>query len=136
MAKQQQYDQLFVDTALRSSQMSFCTRLQVGAVLVKDNRIIANGWNGTLPGKPNSCECEDGSTSEFVLHAEQNLISYCARKGIPTEGTTLYITHSPCKTCSKLIAAVGITSVIFQSYYKDTDGIEFLQDCNISVTKA
>lgn len=118
------------------AKQSQCKRKQVGAVLARDGRILATGYNGTLPGKPNSCECEDGSTSEFVLHAEQNLISYCARKGIPTEGTTLYITHSPCKTCSKLIAAVGIVSVIFQDYYKDIDGIEFLQDCNISITKA
>ena len=130
------YDAAMLQTAETFAKQSQCKRKQVGAVLARDGRILATGYNGTLPGKLNDCECEDGSTSEFVLHAEQNLISYCARKGIPTEGTTLYITHSPCKTCSKLIAAVGIISVIFQDYYKDTDGIEFLQDCNISVTKA
>lgn len=130
------YDTAMLQTAETFAKQSQCKRKQVGAVLARDGRILATGYNGTLPGKPNDCECTDGTTSEFVLHAEQNLISYCARKGIPTEGTTLYITHSPCKTCSKLIAAVGITSVIFQDYYKDTDGIEFLQECGISITKA
>lgn len=135
MNKQQRYDQLFIDSAIRSSQMSFCKRLQVGAVLVKDSRIIANSWNGTISGMPNSCECEDGSTSEFTLHAEQNLITYCAKNGIPTNGTTLYLTHSPCKQCSKLIAQSGIKEVVYSNVYRDTDGLDFLTTCNILTRK-
>jgi len=136
MNKQQRYDQLFIDSALRSSQMSFCTRLQVGAVLVKDNRIIANSWNGTISGMPNTCECEDGTTSEFTLHAEQNIITFCAKNGIPTNGTTLYITHAPCQQCAKLIAQSGIAEVVFTDYYKTTDGIDFLTECGVSIRKA
>lgn len=130
------YDQAMLLTAYIFSQQSYCTRLKVGAVLARDGRILATGYNGTLTGMPNTCECEDGSTSEFTLHAEQNIITFCAKNGIPTNGTTLYLTHSPCKQCSKLIAQSGITEVIYTSVYRDTGGLDFLSACNISTRKA
>lgn len=135
MNKQQRYDQLFIDSAIRSSQMSYCTRLQVGAVLVKDSRILVNSWNGTISGMPNCCETPEGVTSDFTLHAEQNIISFCARNGISTANTTLYLTHSPCKQCSKLIAQSGITEVVYSEEYRDTDGIDFLSACGILTRK-
>lgn len=130
------YDQAMLSTAYIFSQQSYCTRLKVGAVLARDGRILATGYNGTISGMPNSCECKDGTTSEFTLHAEQNIITFCAKNGISTNGTTLYLTHSPCKQCSKLIAQSGIAEVIYTSVYRDTDGLDFLSACNISTRKA
>jgi len=74
-------------------------------------------------------------TSEFTLHAEQNIISYCAKNGISTNGMLLYITKSPCKTCAKLIAQSGIRRVIYLDEYRDTDGIEFLKKCDVQIEK-
>jgi dCMP deaminase len=136
--KKERYDKLFIESAVLSSKMSFCKRLQVGAVLVKDNRILVNGWNGTISGLSNSCEemTEEGlRTSEFVLHAEQNVIAFSAKKGIPTDDCTLYVTHSPCKTCAKLIAQSGIKKVVYQNEYRDSEGIEFLNKTDVEVEK-
>ncbi len=127
------YDTSMVITAFTFAEQSYCKRLKVGAVLAREGRILATGYNGTISGTPNTCECEDGTTSDFTLHAEQNLITFCAKQGIPTNGTTIYITHSPCKQCAKLIAQSGITEVVYSQTYKDTAGIDFLQACNILV---
>lgn len=124
-----------LSTAYIFSQQSYCTRLKVGAVLARDGRILATGYNGTISGMPNTCECEDGTTSDFTLHAEQNLITFCAKNGIPTNGTTLYLTHSPCKQCSKLIAQSGITEVVYSTPYRDSEGLDFLSACNILTRK-
>lgn len=129
------YDQSMLSTAYIFSQQSYCTRLKVGAVLARDGRILATGYNGTISGMPNTCECEDGTTSDFTLHAEQNLITFCAKNGIPTNGTTLYLTHSPCKQCSKLIAQSGITEVVYSTPYRDSEGLDFLSACNILTRK-
>lgn len=129
------YDTAMITTAYTFSQQSYCNRLKVGAVLAREGRILATGYNGTISGQPNACECSDGSTSEFTLHAEQNLITFCARNGIATAGTTMYITHAPCQQCSKLIAQSGITEVIYADYYKTTEGLEFLEDCGIHTRK-
>lgn len=145
----------FMDVAELTANESYCKRLQVGATLVKENYIIATGRNGTISGLENNCEergeectncngkgcdsCEGRGymlkTSEFTLHAEQNIISFCAKHGINTANTTLYVTHSPCKTCSKLIAQCGITEVVYKQNYRDTEGIEFLQRVGIKVTQ-
>lgn len=132
----QKYDKPMLSTAYTFSQQSYCNRLKVGAVLASEGRILATGYNGTIRGMDNCCEDPSGTTSDFTLHAEQNLISFCARKGIPTESTTLYITHAPCAQCSKLIAQSGITEVVFSDYYKSTDGIDFLTECGVTVRKA
>lgn len=129
------YDSAMLQTAYTFAKQSYCKRKQVGAVLAKEGRILNIGYNGTISGMSNTCECEDGSTSEFTLHAEQNVITHCARKGIPTEGATLYITHSPCKTCAKLIAQSGIKEVVYSEFYKDPEGIHFLESCNIPTRK-
>lgn len=129
------YDVAMINTAYIFSQQSYCNRLKVGAVLAREGRILATGYNGTIAGLPNQCECEDGTTSEFTLHAEQNVISFCAKTGISTNGATLYLTHSPCKQCSKLIAQSGISEVVYSRTYKDTDGLDFLHACNIPTRK-
>jgi len=154
----QKYDNLMIQTAFIWSKASSCERRQVGAVLAKDNRIIAIGYNGTIAGMDNCCEevcmachgqgiasysdepkpCEHCQgkgiiTSDLVLHAEQNVIAFCAKEGIPTKNTTLYITTSPCKQCAKLIAQAGISRVVYSEKYKDTSGINFLEKCEITV---
>lgn len=129
------YDTAMMITAFTFAEQSYCTRLKVGSVLARDGRILATSYNGTISGLPNTCECEDGTTSDFTLHAEQNLITFCAKHGIPTNGTTIYITHSPCKQCSKLIAQSGIKEVVYAQPYKDPDGIAFLEACGITVRK-
>jgi len=129
------YDAAMLATASIFSQQSYCTRLKVGAVLAKSGRILATGYNGTISGLPNTCECEDGTTSDFTLHAEQNIIAFCAANGIATRDTTLYLTHSPCKQCSKLIAQSGIQEVVYSTPYRDTEGLDFLQACNVQTRK-
>lgn len=152
LLKQQKFDKAMMTTSFAFAELSHAKRNKVGAVIAMDNRIIANGYNGTLPGLSNECEidcpecdgigmnCEScqgrGSiTSEFVLHAEQNAISFCARNGIALDGATLYITLSPCKTCAKLIASCGIKRVVYNEIYRDNGGIEYLEKCGIKMEK-
>lgn len=202
------YDKPMIETAKIFAQQSYCTRRKVGAVLAKDGRILATGYNGTISGQKNQCEdlyyecpnCESRNsrfldtfkmtfrevkepasvdvvftckncgkehnnkslshqdqgnmngadisllntnpesffkikpefkTSEFVLHAEQNIITYSAKNGIKTDGCTLYITDSPCKNCAKLIAQSGISRVVYAQEYRDTEGVEFLNNLGI-----
>lgn len=104
--------------------------------------IQINKYNGIIPSKYLPSELIIGinktnklKTSEFTVHAEQNIITYCAKNGIPTDGTTMYVTMSPCKQCAKLIAQAGITKLIYRDDYKDMSGIEFLKKVNIKVKK-
>lgn len=178
------YDNVMMETAKLFAKQSYCKKRQVGAVLAKDGRILATGYNGTIVGHDNTCEekivtlsccgkkvtadeimknpigigaynyeCDCGhsdnkhiftygklesiksTTNEFTLHAEQNVITYCAKEGIPTKGTTLYVTTSPCKQCAKLIAQSGIKIVVYSSEYKDMSGIDFLKEVNVSIRK-
>ena len=131
--------------------LSTCARLKVSALLVKDGRIIATGWNGVSSGmehcedkfkkllKDNSIDEEtffkyhhDFST-RYELHAEQNLVSFCARNGVRTEGCQIYLTHSPCIHCSKILYSSGINWVKFLiKYDRDDSGISFLKENEIS----
>jgi dCMP deaminase len=154
------YDKVMVECAKVWSQESYCTKAKVGAVLADDGRIVATGYNGTIKGLSNECEFPeyfDGETEEvllkapfycpvkkkhyklktspFVVHAEQNVISFCAKEGIATNGLTMYVTLSPCENCAKLIASVGIKKVVYLEEYKRTEGIQFLKDCNVEVIK-
>lgn len=122
-------------TANHFADLSYCKRKKVGAVLSDDSRIVATGFNGTIPGQPNICELDDGTTSELVLHAEQNVLTFCNREGIKTNGCTMFITLSPCKTCAKLMASAGINEVIYEEEYRDTSGIDFLKSIGIKVNK-
>lgn len=151
-------DRALMDTALIFSQQSYAERKKVGAVLSREGRIIACGYNGTLPGVSNQCEieiecqdCFDGrvgddeicnkcngsgkilETSEFVLHAEQNLLMFCAKEGLKTKDSNLYITMAPCKTCAKLIVAAGIKKVFYNETYRDMSGVEFLVNLGVNV---
>ena len=132
------YDETMLATAKLFGELSYCVKAKVGAVIARDSRILAIGYNGTVSGHDNCCEIEiDGvlKTSPFTVHAEQNVISYCAKNGIPTDDATMYITLSPCQLCAKLIVQAGIKRVVFLDLYKDTSGLKFLKDCNIEILK-
>ncbi|MAU73028.1 MAG: CMP deaminase [Flavobacteriaceae bacterium] len=115
------------------SKLSHCKRKQVGALIVKDKMIISDGYNGTPTGFENFCEDEDGYTKWYVLHAEANAIAKVSGSTQSTKGSTLYITLSPCRECSKLIFQSGITRVVYSKKYKDLSGVEFLIKSCVSV---
>ena len=94
-----------------------------------------NGKNKTITCSDEYLDNITPTTNEFTLHAEQNAIMFCAREGIPTKDTTIYITHSPCKNCAKLIAQCGITRVVYKHKYKDTSGLDFLSKIGIDITE-
>lgn len=115
------------------SENSYCERRKVGALLVKDKMIISDGYNGTPSGFPNVCESEEGVTLPYVLHAEANAITKVARSNNSSEGSTLYVTASPCMECSKLIIQAGIKRVVFSDLYRITDGIDLLKAAGVEV---
>ena len=112
---------------------SYCKRRQVGALVVKDKMIISDGYNGTPSGFENICEDESGITKPYVLHAEANAITKLARSGNNSEGSTLYVTASPCIECAKLIIQAGIRRVVYAEKYRLTDGIDLLTRAGVEV---
>ena len=115
------------------SENSYCTRRKVGALLVKDKMIISDGYNGTPSGFPNICEDADNRTLPYVLHAEANAITKVAKSNNSSEGSTLYVTDSPCIECAKLIIQAGIKRVVYSKLYRITDGIDLLQKAGIII---
>ena len=113
---------------------SYCKRRQVGALVVKDKMIISDGYNGTPSGFENVCEDESGVTKPYVLHAEANAITKLARSGNNSEGSTLYVTASPCIECAKLIIQAGIRRVVYAEKYRLTDGIDLLTRAGVEVS--
>jgi dCMP deaminase len=176
------FDKAMLETAVIWSKLSSCTRRKVGAVISYNDRIISNGYNGTVAGTNNECEdkfivcthchkmndmnsiteigmhdlkkftCDKCNhkvklthseieertvlkTNDSTLHAEENAILDAAKNGKKLEGSTMYITCSPCKRCSNMIAQVGIKKVVYMEDYKDLTGIDFLKSLNIEVIK-
>lgn len=115
------------------SQLSYCNRKKVGALIVKEKMIISDGYNGTPSGFKNQCEDHEGNTHWYVLHAEANAILKLARSTQDCEGATLYVTLSPCQQCSKLILQSGIRRVVYSEAYRDSSGIDFLIEAGIQV---
>ena len=134
MDKQTKRDYLYMRMARTWAENSYCVRRKVGALLVKDQMIISDGYNGTPSGFENICE-EDGVTKPYVLHAEANAITKVAKSGNSSEGATLYVTASPCLECSKLIIQSGIKRVVYRDEYRLTDGIDLLRRAGIEVEK-
>ena len=112
---------------------SYCCRRQVGALVVKDKMIISDGYNGTPSGFENVCEDENNLTKPYVLHAEANAITKLARSSNNSDGSTLYVTASPCIECAKLIIQAGIKRVVYGEKYRLEDGINLLKRANIEV---
>jgi len=121
--------------ALEWGKLSHCKRKQVGALIVKDRMIISDGFNGTPTGFENPCEDEDNYTKWYVLHAEANAILKVASSTQSCKGSTLYLTLSPCRECSKLIHQAGIIRVVYINEYKDTTGLDFLKNAGVIVEK-
>ncbi|NCO63546.1 MAG: dCMP deaminase family protein [Flavobacteriales bacterium] len=131
--KQLRYDKAYLRIAEEWGKLSYCKRKQVGALIVKDNMIISDGYNGTPSGFENFCEDENGYTKWYVLHAEANAILKVASSTQSCQGATLYITLSPCKECSKLIHQAGIVKVVYSKVYKDDSGLKFLEKAGIKL---
>jgi dCMP deaminase len=112
---------------------SYCVRRKVGALMVRDNMIISDGFNGTPSGFENICEDENNVSKPYVLHAEANAITKVARSNNSSEGATIYITASPCMECSKLIIQSGIKRVVYGEKYRLMDGVELLERAGIQV---
>lgn len=134
----------FMDVAERTSQLSYARRLQVGAIIVKDDRIVSIGYNGMPADWDNNCEFDyvDPQTKEKslqtrkeVLHAETNAIAKLARSTESGDGATLLCTHAPCMDCAKLIYQSGISSVYYRDTYRDDSGLKFLKLSGVNVTK-
>jgi dCMP deaminase len=137
----QKYIDLYMDWALRSAQLSHARRLQVGAVIVKDDSVISYGYNGMPAGWDNNCEDEiiddkwmvTLKTKPEVLHAESNAVAKLARSANSGSGADIFITHAPCLDCAKLIYQSGISSVYYRNSYRDDSGVEFLKKSGIEV---
>ena len=125
--------QMYMEMAEVAAKNSYATRLKVGAIAVKDHRIVSVGYNGTAPGRDNNCEGSDGLTKSEVIHAETNLIYKLARDGQSGAGADLFVTHSPCMNCSLAILSVGFRKVWFRNQYRDLSGVEFLRENGIEV---
>ena len=133
----------YMKTAEIFAECSTAKRAKVGAIIVKDDRIISIGYNGMPSGWDNNCENEIGvhkgepvlKTKPQVLHAEMNAISKVARSSESSQDAVMFLTHAPCHDCAKMIYQSGISSVYYRTTYRDSTGIEFLEQCNIPVTQ-
>ncbi len=130
--KQERYDKAYLRMATEWGKLSHCKRKQVGAIIVKDRMIISDGYNGTPTNFENYCEDDHGYTKWYVLHAEANAILKVAASTQSCQESTLYITLSPCKECSKLIHQCGIKRVVYQQKYKDDSGLKFLEKAGVN----
>lgn len=155
MEKQRKYDEAFMNIAKEVSKLSHCVRTKVGAVIVRDGNVISFGYNGMPSGMDNGCEeksyvppgtyawvdhveeiwTEEDEVGRYkletkreVLHAESNAVLKAAKTGVSTDGSTLYLTMSPCIDCSKLIIQSGIKRVVYLEEYRDISGLAFLKD--------
>ena len=133
-----------MDVAERFAELSSARRLHVGAIVVKDDRIISIGYNGMPAGWDNNCEDEirypdaEGvtlKTKPEVLHAETNAIAKLAKSNESGLGATMFITHAPCLDCAKLIYQSGIGSVLYRNSYRDTSGVTFLEKSGVKIEK-
>lgn len=131
--KIERYDKAYMRMAIEWSKLSHCKRAKVGSLIVKNNMIISDGYNGSPTGFPNKCEDDMDCTYWYILHSEANAILKCAKNGSSCDGATLYITHSPCQDCAKLIYQSGIKRVVYNQKYRDNSGIEFLEDSGLEI---
>ncbi|KAA6331872.1 dCMP deaminase [termite gut metagenome] len=131
--KQTELDKRYMRMAFVWSENSYCQRRKVGVLIVKDSRIISDGYNGTPSGFENVCEDENNVTKPYVLHAEANAITKIARSSNSSEGATLYVTASPCTECAKLIIQAGIKRVVYAEAYRLEDGVDLLRRAGVEV---
>lgn len=125
----------YMECAEVFARLSTANKLKVGAILVKNQRIISIGYNGTPEGWDNTCEDEFGKTLPEVIHSEANCISKLAKSNESGENSIMFVTHSPCMQCAKAIYGAGIREVFYKTPYRDDSGILFLEKCGIKVTQ-
>ena len=129
------YTDYFMKIAKVTSEKSPCERLKVGCILVKNNRIVSQGFNGFIPGCPHESIVRDNH-EQAIVHAEQNAIAFCARSGISCDNCIAYITHYPCIICCRLLLAVGIRKIIYQYDYKNDNLVDvFCKQANCELIK-
>ena len=133
--KDLKYHITYLKMATQWSSLSCCNRKKVGALIVKDSTIISDGFNGTPKGFPYDCEDANGDTYWYVLHAEANAMLKVARSTQSTDGSTLYVTMSPCRECSKLILQAGINRVVYSETYRDSAGLDLLKKAGVDVVQ-
>ena len=131
--KQKKFDNAYMRMADVWAELSHCKRKKVGALIVKDRKIISDGYNGTPTGFESQCEDDENQTKWYVLHAEANAILKIAASTQSCDGATLYVTMSPCRECSKLIHQAGIRRVVYKQGYSDTSGIDFLKSAGVEI---
>tara|TARA_Y100000287_G_scaffold145963_1_gene120852 strand:+ start:162 stop:578 length:417 start_codon:yes stop_codon:yes gene_type:complete len=125
------WDDYFKEILLATKKRSACERLQVGCLLVKNNRIISQGYNGFLPGCPHESVVRNNH-EQATVHAEQNALCDCAKRGVSCEGSTAYITHYPCIICTRLLLASGIKEIKYLEDYKNDELVaKFCKQCNV-----
>jgi dCMP deaminase len=128
-------DLIYLQMAKTWGKNSHCKRMQVGCLMVKDKSIISDGYNGSPTGFPNICEDENMVTLPYVLHAEANAITKLAKSTQSSDGSTIYVTLSPCFECSKLIIQSGIKRVVFSEVYRKPESLPFLIEAGIELYK-
>ena len=129
------FDEMFKNILLATAHRSPCHRLQVGCVLVKDKRIISQGYNGFLPGAAHKSVVRNNH-EQATVHAEQNAICDCAKRGVSCEGATAYITHYPCIICTRLLLASGIKEIKYLEDYKNDELVKtFTNELNVKVKR-
>ena len=141
MVMKQKFIDAYMDVAQRFSELSSAKRLQVGAIVVKDDRIISIGYNGIPSGWDNNCEdyiqlSDDTITTKTkpeVIHAEANAIAKLARGNESGDGSTMFLTHAPCIDCAKQMYTAGVKKIYYRNSYRDTLGVDFLTKCDIIV---
>ena len=138
----QKFIDAYMDVAERFAQLSTAEKLKVGAIIVKEDRIISIGYNGTPSGWSNVCEdvivdgvSETLKTKDETIHAEANCIAKLTRSPENGVGAIMFLTHSPCIHCAKQIYTTGIKQIFYHTDYRDSSGVEFLRKCNIEVIK-
>lgn len=143
------FDDIYMDLAMNLSKRSHCVKMKVGAVLTKDTRIISLGYNGPPSGTHNcdvvwpetGCPRDSKGSCSLALHAEQNAILYAAKNNVSIEGSTLYVTLSPCIACARVIYTIGIKKVFYLNSYAEykkiplDEGVDFLQKFGVEVEK-
>ena len=128
----------YMKIAEDAASMSRGRRLKVGAVAVTPDELTVTGWNGTPKGWDNNCEFEENGkliTKPEVLHAELNVMTKFSRSTVSSQNATMYLTHSPCIECSKIMYQGGIKKVVYKDDYRDSSGVDFLRKCGILVCK-
>jgi len=129
------WDEYFTKIVQVTSERSSCHRLHVGCILVKKNRIISQGYNGFLPGCPHKSIVRNNH-EQSTIHAEQNALADCAKRGVTCDGSTAYITHYPCIICMRLLLAAGIKEIKYMNDYKNDELVQvFADQCNVQITK-